>query len=107
MLGYYDDTTRQVVVALGLTMVELRATLAHELSHAYYGHPCSKPAHERMADRRAARLLVDPRAYRAAEAIDPDPHFIAAELGLTPSVIRTWREHWLPCHLEQEVSRYA
>lgn len=67
--------------------------LAHELGHAHYHDP---PGHEgwreKRADKFAARLLVSPVEYAAAEALyGPQPQLIAAELGVTIKILKTWK----------------
>ncbi|MBB5472532.1 ImmA/IrrE family metallo-endopeptidase [Cellulomonas hominis] len=74
-----------------------RVTLAHELGHAHYGHtwtddPREHEHRERLADRHGARLLISPSAYAAAERlVGPHPGALARELGVTASVVETWR----------------
>lgn len=94
-VGLYDDRASLIYVTLGLPMDEVKATLAHELSHAYYKHDCSSDANERQADRRAAWLLVDRSAYAAAERINDLPAAIADELGVTEKVVEDFRRYWL------------
>lgn len=67
--------------------------LAHELGHAFYNDP---PGHtgkcERRADRFAARLLISPVEYRAAEeTYGPHPARLAAELGVTTHLIHVFQ----------------
>lgn len=68
-------------------------SLAHELGHAHYGDPPGHHgAHELRADRFAARILVSPTEYAAAETIfGPQPSLIAHELGVTVKVLKTWQ----------------
>lgn len=94
--GLYDSETRTITVDLGLSLPQKKEALAHELGHCFYGDPCSKPFYERRADRYAARLLILPEAYRAAEQMDPDPAAIAAELGQTRRMVRVFQREWLP-----------
>lgn len=68
-------------------------SLAHELGHAHHGDP---PGHygpmELRADRFAARLLVSPVEYALAETqYGPHPARLAAELGVTVKVLKTWQ----------------
>lgn len=89
--GHYDEDRREILLDIRLTMPEMKEALAHELGHALYGHTCSTDSNERQAWRRAAELLVDLTDYVLAEAIDPDPQFIADELGLTRPGVRAYR----------------
>ena len=69
-------------------------SLAHELGHAHYGDPPGHHgAHEIRADRFAARLLINPTEYATAEAIyGPHPAAIAAELGVTVNILKSWQQ---------------
>ncbi|MGV9182803.1 ImmA/IrrE family metallo-endopeptidase [Arcanobacterium canis] len=71
----------------------LRATLAHELGHAFYGH--DGPQHEdgeRLADSFAARILVSPSEYVIAEQLhDGNRHNIAADLDVPVWIIDVYR----------------
>ncbi|MGW8566870.1 ImmA/IrrE family metallo-endopeptidase [Isoptericola sp. NPDC055881] len=87
------------VILLNAWMSEAqqRSTLAHELGHAWYGHPPvgllhGDPHDERQANEYAACLLIDPRAYAAAErATGAHAGAIAAELGVTAEVVAAWQ----------------
>jgi Zn-dependent peptidase ImmA (M78 family) len=74
-----------------------RVTLAHELGHAHYGHTWTDDVHERavrerLADRYAARLLITPARYAAAERmVGPHVGAIARELEVTTGVVEAWR----------------
>ena len=94
-LGYYDHERGQVIVGLDVTHRQFLCTLAHELAHAFYGHSCEEDPSDRQARKRAAWLLVDPGHYAAAEALNPDPGAIAAELDLTRKVVEDYRRFWL------------
>jgi hypothetical protein len=95
-MGEYCHAEREIVLGLGLTMPQLKEAFAHELGHAQFGHECSSGPYERRADRRAAALLIDLAAYQVAEAIDPDPQFIADELGVTRRMVRVFQKEHLP-----------
>jgi Zn-dependent peptidase ImmA (M78 family) len=81
-----------ISLRIGLDDAEALCTLAHELGHAHYGDPPGCLAqHEDRADRFAAKLLISPVEYAAAEAIyGPHPARLAAELGVTVKVLKTW-----------------
>jgi Zn-dependent peptidase ImmA (M78 family) len=74
-----------------------RVTLAHELGHAHYGDIWTDGAREhavreRLADRYAARLLITPAPYGAAERlVGPHVGAIARELEVTTGVVEAWR----------------
>jgi Zn-dependent peptidase ImmA (M78 family) len=95
--GLYEHERRVITLASGLTGAQARATLAHEIGHAWYGHrrtgdPYRDADAERLADEYAARLLIDPIAYAAAEQlVGPHPGAIARELGVTAAVVQVWQ----------------
>lgn len=91
-LGAYDDPRRRILLAMGLTPVEQRCVLAHELGHALRMHVGSSAAAERAAERFAARVLIDPAALRAACAWTRDDAELADELGVTIDIVRAYRE---------------
>lgn len=90
-LGAYDHARGRILLAPGLTPVEQRSVLAHELGHALRMHVGSSDADERAAERFAARLLIDPDALRAACAWARDDDELADELGVTVDVVRAYR----------------
>lgn len=84
---------RAVSIQVGLDDITALCSLAHELGHAHYGDPpgCD-PRLEARADRFAARLLISPVEYAAAErAYGPHPAHIARELGVTTHLVQVWR----------------
>ena len=83
---------RTITLRVGMDDVTTLCSLAHELGHAHYGDPPGHHgAHELRADRFAARILVSPVEYAAAEALyGPQPSLIAHELGVTVKVLKTW-----------------
>lgn len=84
---------RTITLRVGMDDVTTLCSLAHELGHAHYGDPPGHHgAHELRADRFAARMLVSPTEYAAAETIfGPQPSLIAHELGVTVKVLKTWQ----------------
>lgn len=101
LLGAYAPDLRRIFVDSRLTPAEQRVVLAHEIGHARYGHGCERGAsevnraHERQADRYAARLLIDEETYARLEAVSTDRHFLAEELHVTVEFIDWYREHYL------------
>ncbi|PRQ10646.1 ImmA/IrrE family metallo-endopeptidase [Corynebacterium sp. 13CS0277] len=95
--GLWVAERSMIVLRPHLHPVVERCTLAHELGHAACGHVSTPPAwlharQEREADQYAARLLIPPDAYAAAE-FDHGPHpgGIAKELGVTTHLVEVWR----------------
>lgn len=94
--GFYDWRAKAVYYDFGLTPVERVCVLAHELGHAFYDHRCRGDTKaEDDADFYAARLLIVPEAYAAAEALDPSPEAIAEELGVECRLIRVFERRAL------------
>lgn len=90
--GFYDHENARVVFDYALTPIERRTVLAHELGHVFHGHVGhGVQALEDIADRYAARLLIDPATYARLEAIHPDPQVIADELGVELHLLRTFQ----------------
>lgn len=94
--GHYDFYRGEIIIDIRLTLEERKEALAHELGHALHQDTCSDGPLERRAWRRAAELLIDLDDYRAAEAIDSDPQFIADELGTTRRIVREYQKTHLP-----------
>lgn len=98
--GEYVHKERLIKLTKGMSERQKRSTLAHELGHAFHGH--TKPQNgadrrrqERQANDYAARLLITPEAYAAAERIH-GCHVggLAHSLGVTPAVVQSWRSLW-------------
>ena len=87
-------TRGRISIRHGMSDVQTRCTIAHELSHAAHHDTCGHDqAVEGRADREAAHLLIPPMAYAEAElAYGPDIHKIAEELGVTTHLAMTWRD---------------
>lgn len=89
----YDWTRDRIVLHDGLTPVQARCTLCHELEHVRYGDRVCGGKGEARARRRTALRLVSPVAYAAAEQIyDGCAWQIACELGVTMQVIDDYRQ---------------
>ena len=93
--GGWFPTERLIVVRPDLGPRNRVHTLAHELGHAAHGDPAGhNPRYEHRADLYAAELLIDPREYAELEMMyDGQAGAIAADLGVTVSLLATWREH--------------
>ena len=90
--GLWIPHLATISLRIGLDDTEALCSLAHELGHAHYNDPPGcLPQHEDRADRFAAKLLISPVEYAAAEAVyGPHPARLAAELGVTVKVLKTW-----------------
>ncbi|MFJ6550190.1 ImmA/IrrE family metallo-endopeptidase [Microbacterium sp. NPDC091676] len=102
--GGFQPVTRTIRLAPGMSRRTARSVLAHELGHAHLGHlPTRQPAlrarQERQADEWAARRLITPAAYAAAEHLR-GAHLasLAFELDVTIEIVLAFqrvlhREH--------------
>lgn len=92
-LGGWFPSEKIIVVRPDLGPCNRVHTLGHELGHAAHDDPAGhNPRDEARADLYAADLLIDPREYAELEIIY-DGHLgaIAAEMGVTVSLLATWR----------------
>jgi Zn-dependent peptidase ImmA (M78 family) len=96
--GGFDPAGRVIRLAPGMSVRTTRSVLAHELGHAVLAHaptehPLTRGRQERQADAWAARLLITPQAYAAAEAIHgPHPASLAFELDVTVELVTAYQE---------------
>lgn len=92
-LGGYDHAARRIRLDPGMSARTARSVLAHELGHAALGHTVTshRPTRvhqERRADEWAARLMITPAAYAAAEAARGTHRAsLAFELGVTVELV--------------------
>lgn len=90
--GHYLDDSRTIVLNRRMTRAQTTAALAHEVGHAVFGDRCSSPAAERRASEFGAALIINVKAYQAAErAVGHHAGALADELGVTPHLIEAWR----------------
>lgn len=92
--GQYLHHRRLILLHQGLDPWTRKSTLAHELGHAYYGDDIhGDPRMERRADQFAAQILITPDMYKNAEKLhDGHTGAIAYELGVTPHLVKTWKD---------------
>lgn len=91
--GAYDWPHDRIILHDGLTPVQERCTLCHELEHVRHGDRSCAGKGEARARGRAALRLVDPVAYAAAEQVyDGCAWRIACELGVTVQVLDDYRQ---------------
>lgn len=90
--GHYLDDSRTIVLNRRMTRHQATAALAHEVGHAVFGDRCSTPAAERRASEYGACLIINVKAYQAAERlVGHHAGALADELGVTPHLIEAWR----------------
>lgn len=91
--GVYDWRRDRIVLHDGLTPVQARCTLCHELEHVRHGDRSCTGKGEARARRRTALRLVSPVDYAAAEQVyDGCAWRIACELGVTMQVVEDYRQ---------------
>lgn len=96
-LGGYDHAARRIRLDPGLSVRTARSVLAHELGHATLGHtvaadPATRRRQEQRADEWAARLMITPAAYAAAEALRGTHRAsLAFELGVTVELVAAYQ----------------
>ncbi|WEK60418.1 MAG: ImmA/IrrE family metallo-endopeptidase [Candidatus Microbacterium colombiense] len=95
--GGYDHTSSTIRLAPGMSVRTTTSVLAHELGHAVLGHtvsrdPKTRARQERCADEWAARALITPASYAAAEAARGTHRAsLAFELGVTVELVDAYR----------------
>lgn len=85
--GRWYLNQRRIVLRAGMTTMQERSVLAHELGHAVLGHPVSTPRAELQADRWAARKLVTVDALERVAAATPDLGQWCVDLVVTPRIL--------------------
>ena len=90
--GAWSPEHGRVVVASGLSQVQERCVLAHELEHVYArdadcGGLGERIRQERSADREAARKLIAISDLAEVAQWAPDMHTAAAELRVTERLL--------------------
>lgn len=85
--GRYLHDRQLIVLRPGLSDIQARATLAHEVVHAEYGDrdTADRITHirqERRADDIAAQRLISQEALARVARVHAYPQLIAAELGV-------------------------
>ncbi|KZM34513.1 ImmA/IrrE family metallo-endopeptidase [Oerskovia enterophila] len=99
--GRYLHNKNLIILSNRITGPQAISVLAHELGHWHYGDADLEGIHTRDVEERAwrwaARLLVGPDQYAAAEhAVGPHLGAIARELGVTRQLIEAWSPHAVP-----------
>lgn len=91
--GSYSHRTRTIRLHPGLSPIQERYVLGHEIAHAYYGHDDCLPRWERDADAFAATLLIRPQDWRRATQMHGTLEAVAHELDVHPHVVRIYHSH--------------
>ena len=88
------DGERLIILRPGLSRVEERCTLTHELVHLHYGHRAHQEARaERHVRDVTARLLIPVTLLEDGLAWTQDVHELAEHLEVTPQVLRDRLAH--------------
>lgn len=85
--GRWYPTRREIRLRAGMTAMQERSVLAHELAHAILGHPHSTPKLEAQADRWAARRLVTVDDLERVAMESDDPGRWCVDLVVTPHLL--------------------
>lgn len=88
--GVYDHRHRLITLKPGLGLAQRQSTLAHELGHAHYGHHGHHPKTERMADKWAARKLLNTDLVLHHAKTTLDVRELSANLDVMPWVLETF-----------------
>lgn len=94
--GVYDRRHKLITLRPKLARYQYDSTLAHELGHAINGHHGHNPKTEQMADRWAAKFLLDLDQVLDYAAVNADTNSLAASLGVMPWVLEAFRETLTP-----------
>lgn len=100
MHGFWSPRHRLILLREGLSMIERRWALMHELGHVENEHWCDEEdellteALEEEADQWAARKILPIRLLRAAAHLPP--HRASAALYLPAAAIRARMQHLHP-----------
>ena len=99
--GRYLHRKNLILLSNRITGPQTISVLAHELGHWHYGDADPEGIHTRDVEARAwrwaARLLVTPHRYAAAEhTVGPHLGAIARELGVTRQLLEHWSPHAAP-----------
>ncbi len=96
MPGFYDETTRTILIDRQLIYCQKRCTLVHELIHWQHADATRAGVYgarlERRTRRETALKLINPLEYQTAEAMyEGEPYQIACELDVTLQIIQDYR----------------
>lgn len=96
--GYYDESTKVILIDYRCTYAQKRCALVHELLH--WSHADSECAPhidsraENRARRQTAQLLVDPFEYANLETVyEGDIFSIAADFEVTVQTVQDFQEN--------------
>ncbi|MFE4547561.1 ImmA/IrrE family metallo-endopeptidase [Streptomyces sp. NPDC056785] len=90
--GAWSRTHRRIVIASGLSAVQERCVLAHELEHVYAddadcSNPLARVRQEQRADLEASRKLIAISDLAEVAQWAGDPHTAARELCVTERLL--------------------
>jgi len=88
--GLWVPEHRTIILRPRMRALLERTVLTHEMGHVCLGHVDDCPRNEKMADRFAARKLIDHEELRRASRYSPDIEQWALELQVTPHLIDTY-----------------
>jgi len=94
--GVYDRRHKLITMRPKLARFQYDSTLAHELGHAINGHHGHNPKTEHMADRWAAKYLLNFDQVLDHASINGDLNSLAASLEVMPWVLEAFKETLTP-----------
>lgn len=95
--GRYYHSRRAIVLRKGMSLVEQRATLIHEVIHAERGDEvCSEKTDRNHVEREAARRAINVRDLAEALMWSEQPGEVADELKTTEELLAIRLQHLHP-----------
>lgn len=88
--GVYDHGRRLITLRPGMSPIQARCTLMHELGHAHYGHEGVSGKQEFQANRWAAHRLLDLDEVAEMARQEPCGAAAAVRLEVLPSVLNIY-----------------
>lgn len=88
--GLWIPDMNTIALQKGMRMIQERSVLAHEIGHADLGHRDDRPKHEMLADRYAARHLIDHQRFVELVSWTPDAARLSLELGVTTKLMQVY-----------------
>lgn len=88
--GLWVPDLRAIFLQPRMRTIQERSVLAHEVAHAVLAHRDDRPKHEVMADRLAAKNLIDGDHLRDLLAWSNDTAKLCLELGVSTKLLRVY-----------------
>lgn len=89
--GLWVPDFRTILLRRGMTAIQERSVLTHELGHACLGHrDLHNPKQHRQANVWAVHHLIDESDFHAVRRLSSDPNVWAYELGVTLELLEVF-----------------